>query len=357
MALISHIGINLATDALKGLGDKAFNFVGSYRTRADKLTKLADFEQATKQTAITSMMNNEHLIEEIMGFAMRNTNMQLHRMLDTTRTKIAGIRHAMESATLMLYPNSAVRPDIIISNITLFHMTVVYHCFVIENKCTRLRDEYEFDPIMDTKETLKDIRSSTTALESIWNLRPKTILTEESAKAIHDQLKNISKDVVELIEKISESSFAEVEIAFKEVSLKKPKLLGKGKYIETLGDVMIATIRESGQNEMNNLDIRERILNRYPDIEVSFEDMEKTARQLLNKRLIHGIKEEEKHYVIELRKSEQSPTCGNCKISGGYMVNYYTCPKGFVCDKCVSFFGTCKVCGAKIKNEDHKLVA
>lgn len=356
MAFISHIGVNLATDVLKGLGDKVYNFVGSYRTRADKLTKLSDFEQATKQTALISLMNNERLIEEIMGFAMSNTNMELHRMLDITRVKLGSIRHTMESATLMLYPNSAVRPDIIISNITLFHMTIIYHCFVIENKCTRLRDEYEFDSSMDTKEALRDIRSSTTALEKIWNLRPKTILTEESAKAIRDQLKNISKDVVELIDKISESSFAEAETTFKEESLKKPKLLGKGRYIETLGEVMIATIKDSGQNEMNDLDIRERMVNRYPDIEVSFEDMEKAARELLNNRLIHGIREEENHYVIELRKSQKSPICGNCKRSGGYMVNYYTCPKGFVCDKCISFFGNCKVCGTKIKNEDHKLV-
>ena len=145
-------------------------------------------------------------------------------------------------------------------------------------------------------------------------------------------------------------------MAFKEVSLKKPRLLGKGKYIENLGDIMVATIKEVGANEMNNLDIRDRMLKRYPGIELSLDDMEKAARQLLDKKLIHGIRQEEKNYVIELRKSSESPVCGNCKKSGGYMIDYYTCPKGFVCSNCISFFGSCKVCGSKIKDEDHKLV-
>lgn len=356
MTFVTNVGVNLVSATLQGLGGKAFGFVGTYRERPEKLTKLADFEQQTKATAINSLSTNEKIIEEIMAIALTRTNMELHRMLDTTRTKLLAIRHTMENASLMLYPNSAVRPDIIISNISLFNVAIVYHCFVIENKCTRFRDDYEFEPSMDVKEILRDIRASTTALESIWNLRPKTILNEESAKALKEQLKNITKEVVELIEKISESSFVEAEIAFKEVSLKKPRLLGKGRYLDTLGEVMIATIKDAGLNEMNNIDIRDNILKRYLGIELRVEDMEKAARQLLDKRLIHGIREEEKHYVIELRKSSESPTCGNCKRSGGYMVNYYTCSKGFVCDKCISFFGNCKVCGDKIKNEDHKLV-
>ena len=356
MAFISDIGVNLVSAALQGLGVKSYNFVATFRTRPDKLTKLSDFEQATKQTAMSSLLINEHIIEEIMALALQQTNMQLHRLLDSTRTKLANIRHNMESASLMLYPNSAVRPDIIINNVSMFNVSIVYHCFVIENKCTRLRDDLEFEPSMDTKEILRDIRSSTTALESLWNLRPKTVLNEDSAKAIHEQLKNISNDVVELIEKISDSSFSGAQQSFKEVSLKKPKLLGKGKYIDNLGDIMIATIREAGANEMNNLDIRDRMVKRYPGIELSLDDMEKAARQLLNNKLIHGIREEEKNFVIELRKSSESPTCGNCKKSGGYMVDYYTCPKGFVCSNCISFFGSCKVCGSKIKDQDHKLV-
>ena len=356
MAFISDVAVNLVSAALQGLGGKAFGFIGSYRDRPDKLTKLTDFETQTKSTAISSLATNEKIIEEIMEFAMQRTNMELHRMLDTTRTKLASIRHTMESAPLMLYPNSAVHADIIINNVSLLNIAIVYHCFVIENKCTRLRDDYEFDSSMDAKEIMRDIRVSTTALESIWNLRPKTILNEESAKAIKEQLKNITKDVVELIEKISDSSFAEAEMAFKEVSLKKPRLIGKGKYIETVGEVMVATIKESGLNEMSNIDIRDKMLKRYPGIELSIEDMEKAARQLLDKRIIHGIREEAKHYIIELRKSGKSPTCGNCKRSGGYMVDYYTCPKGFVCNKCISFFGHCKVCDGKIKNEDHKLI-
>jgi vacuolar-type H+-ATPase subunit E/Vma4 len=181
------------------------------------------------------------------------------------------------------------------------------------------------------------------------------VINEDASNALKEQLKNISNDVVELIEKISESSLSEAENAFKVVSLKKPKLLGKGKYIETLGDIMKAIIRESG-NAMNNLDLRERLFKRYPDAEISFEDMEKAARQLLDKRLIHGIREEEKHYVIELRKSDQSPTCGNCKKSGGFMTEYFSCPKGFVCSNCVSFFGSCKVCGSKLKAGNHNLI-
>ena len=249
-----------------------------------------------------------------------------------------------------------VKPGELINDISLLHICVVYHSFVIENKTTSLRDELEFDPAMETKEILRDMRASATALESIWNLRPKATINEESAKAIKEQLKNISKQVVEIIDKVSESSFTEAENVFKEVSLKKPKLLGKGKYIENLGEVMRATIKESGQNEMNNLDLRDRLLKRYPGTDFSFEDMEKAARQLLEKRLIHGIRQEEKHYVIELRKFDESPVCGNCKKTGGFMVDYYTCPKGFVCSNCISFFGSCKVCGSKIKNENHTLI-
>ena len=117
--------------------------------------------------------------------------MQLHRLLDSIRTKLLTIRHSMESSSLLIYPNSAIKPGELIKDISLLHICVVYHSFVIENKATTLRDELEFDPSMETKEILRDMRASTTALESIWNLRPKAAINEESAKAIKEQLKNI----------------------------------------------------------------------------------------------------------------------------------------------------------------------
>ncbi len=356
MTFVSDLAVHLVGSTLESLGSKSYNFIATYRNRPDKLIKLTDYESATKHTAINSLSTNEHIIEEVMTLALQNSNMQLHRLLDSMRTKLVSIRHSMESASLLIYPNSSANPDVIINNISLFNISIVYHSFVIENKCIFLRDELEFNPSMETVDILREIRSSTTALEKIWNLRPKTVIDEKTAKIIHEQLENITKDVVDLIEKISTSSLSEAENSFKEVSLKKPKLLGKGKYIENLGDIMIATIKSSGQNEMNNIDIKERIIKRYPEITISFDDMEKAAKLLLDKRIIHGIREEEKNYVIELRKSSESPTCGNCKKSGGYMVDYYTCPKGFVCNNCISFFGSCKVCGSKIKDKEHKLI-
>ena len=357
MSFLSNVAVNLVSSTIQGLGIKSFGLLSAIRNRPEDMNKLSDYEQATKQTAISSILTNERILEELMGLALQNSNMQLHRLLDSLRTKISSIRHAMESASLLIYPNSDIKSGDIIRNVSMFHICIVYHSFVVENKAIQLRDDYEFDPAMDTKEILRDMRTSTTALESIWNLRPKMAINEETSKALKEQLKNVSKDVVELIEKVSESSLTEAENAFKEVSLKKPKLLGKGKYIENLGDIMRAMIKESGQNEMNNLDLLDRLKKKYPDTSISFDDMEKAARQLLDKRLIHGIRQEEKHYVIELRKSGESPTCGNCKKSGGFMVDYYSCPKGFVCSNCISFFGSCKVCGSKIKNEDHKLIA
>lgn len=356
MSFLSNVAVNLVSSTIQGLGIKSFGLLSAIRNRPEDMDKLSDYEQATKQTAISSLLTEERIIEETMSIALNNSNMQLHRLLDSIRTKLASIRHSMESSSLLIYPHSAIEPGELIKDISLLHICVVYHSFVIENKATTLRDELESDPSMETKEMVRDMRASTTALESIWNIRPKAAINEESAKAIKEQLKNISKEVVELIDKVSESSLSEAENAFKVVSLKKPKLLGKGKYIENLGEVMRATMKESGQNEMNNLDLRDRLLKRYPDTKFSFEDMEKAARQLLDKRLIHGIREEEKHYVIELRKSDQSPVCGNCKKTGGFMVDYYSCPKGYVCSNCISFFGSCKVCGSKIKYEDHKLI-
>lgn len=356
MAFINKIGAELVTSALQGLGSKSYNFIAEYRNRPDKLTKLTDFESATKQTAMSSLSSDEGIIEEIMALALQQTNMPLHRTLDTIRTKLVSIRHTMESASLMLYPNSAANPNDIINNVSLLNVALVYFSFVIENKCMYLRDELEFNPSMDTNEILREMRSSTTALEKIWNLRPKTVINEETAKAIKESCNAVSKNVVDLIEKISNSSFTEVEQSFKEVSLKKPKLFRKGQYIDNLGEIMVATVKSSGQNEMNNIDIRDRLTKRYSGVTITLEDMEKAARNLLDKKLIHGIREEEKNYVIELRKTGESPVCGNCKKSGGYMVDYYTCPKGFVCSDCISFFGKCKVCGAKIKDEDHKLI-
>ena len=206
MTFVSDLAVHLVGSTLESLGSKSYNFLATYRNRPDKLTKLTDYESATKNTALNSLSTNERIIEEVMALALQNSNMQLHRMLDSIRTKLVSIRHSMESASLMLYPNSSASPNEIINNISLFNISIVYYSFVIENKCIFLRDELEFNPSMETVDFLREIRSSTTALEKIWNLRPKTVIDEKTAKIIHEQLKNITNEVVDLIEKISASS-------------------------------------------------------------------------------------------------------------------------------------------------------
>lgn len=356
MAFVGELAAEIVASAGMTLGGKALSL---FRRRPDTFEELSAYEQATKQAAVTSLRNDERVIEEIMELAMSgNPDMTLHRNLGRIRDRVVAIRHEMDSAPMMVYPESAIKVQDVINNVSMFHIAVVYQTFVVENKAVRLRDELEYDPDIDTKSLVGDLRTAVTALQAIWGLRPKAAINEEISKALKEQLKSVSKGVVEVIEKISESSYAQVDMAFKEVAMKKPKLFGRGAYIESLGDLMRGTIKESGKNEMSIVELRDKLLQRYPGITLKVDDMENAAKKLLERKLIHQVREEGNTQYLEIRQTGESPKCGKCGKSGGFMVDYYSCPisDGFVCDNCISFFGKCKVCGKKIKH-GHELVA
>ncbi|MHA2365276.1 MAG: hypothetical protein ACXAC7_15060 [Candidatus Hodarchaeales archaeon] len=331
--------------------------IGFFRNRPDKIDQLKSYEQSTKQAAVASLLTDERIIDESMEVAMQKMKMDLHRSLDRIRIRLTAIRHSLESAPLLIYPDSALKPTEVINNIATFHVAVVYQTFAIEAAATRLRDEFEDDPDIDSKPLVRDIRNTSSALESIWNLRPKTAMNEQTSKALKEQLKSVNKGVVDIIEKVSDASQAQVELAFKEVAMKKPKLFGKGKYRESLGDLMVGTIKSSGLTEMGLVDIRDKMIERFPGIDLNIKDMEEAVKNLHERKLIFGVREEANTQVIQIRKLDKSPKCGKCGKEGGFMIDYYTCPitDGFVCGDCISFFGKCKVCGKKIKL-GHELV-
>lgn len=292
-----------------------------------------------------------------MEIAMQQINMNLHRKLDRIRNRLTGVRHSLESIPLLIYPDSGINPNDIIDNIVAFHTAIVYLTFTIEAAATELRDLYEDNPETGVNSLVQDIRTTTTALESVWNLRPKGTVNEDTAKVLKKQLKAISNNIVEAIEKISTTSHADVERAFKEVSLNKPKFRGKGKYIENLGDLMIEIVKDSNKNEMNLIEIRNLMLKRYSTITLAISDMEQAAKALYQNKLVQAIRKDGNSQIIQLHTTNSSPKCTKCGKERGYLLDFYRCDSsnGYVCTEDISFFGKCKLCSQKI-SQGHELV-
>ena len=332
-------------------------FIETIRSRPDKLTEMNVYETSTKQFATSQLLEVERNFDEILEVVTRNENdLEQARSLDRIRSRISAIRYAIESASLLVLPQSIDKASDIIETLSYYYVLIVYYSVAIKKCLIEIRDGVEDESELNIKENLNTVRKQISTLEQIWALRPTSTINQDSVKVLRKQMNELSAGLVDTFSKKCESIYSHVDLAFKEVTIKKPKLFGKQQYNETLEELILKIVKTAPNQSISLQDIREAILNQVKDAKITIDEINQVGKNLYGKKLIYGMHEDKNTTFIDFRGSDKHPKCGNCNREGGLFVDYYTCPTGgYVCGNCVSFFGKCKICGEKIK-PNHKLV-
>lgn len=359
MAFIGGILSDTLSKLISNIGKTmGLKFIDTVKSKPDKLTEMNVFENSTKQFARSQLLEVERTFDEILEVVTgKDSDLEQAKILDRIRNRISSLRYQIDSASLLIPPQSIEKAPEIIENLSYYHLLIVYYSIAINKFLIDIRDGVEDGSDLNIKENLTVVRKQVSSLEQILDLRPTSTINENTVKILKKQMNDVSDGLVDLFKKITEASYGQIDIAFKEVTLKRPKFFGRQKYMDDLGSLVIKILKNSPNKSMSLQDIREVILDQIKDVKITIDDLDQVGKDLYSKKLIYGIREDQNTTFIDFRAtSSHRPKCDNCKKEGGIFMDYYSCPKGrYVCADCISFFGKCKVCGQKV-SQNHQLV-
>jgi hypothetical protein len=278
----------------------------------------------------------------------------MHDVVDRIRGRIQSIRHEIEKSGSDI-ELTAVKTEDILRALAMIYLTLQYEVFVVSNNAAKMYDAIEFGDQANL--FVQELRDTIRNLEETWRLHSQSSTDPANARVLFNSLKESRKEWVELINGVTSKSFGEMNEIMMGVAITKPKLFGKKRFQESLADLIWKFGDKSDVKKIEFPNLITKLREENPKTEFKDEDVENALKLLVDTNRIYSLGMENNIKVIEFKRTESSNQCGNCGKHGGIYEEFRKCSayNKLVCDKCISFFGKCKICDDRIKENHPKI--
>ncbi len=176
-------------------------------------------------------------------------------------------------------------------------------CDHISDQSLRLIDQLEYgNSDFDIREDLLEIRNQVLRLNEVVQVQQKLA---SGAPVSTEGIKNLQEKYDERITQLERELLRKEGRALTVTALdatKKPKLFGKGKFIDNLADLVLEygkTLRASSGGYISMAHLYSSLKDRVPDLKFSVKDLEKACKQLKKQSLIEGISKQSGIKIVE----------------------------------------------------------
>ena len=209
-------------------------------------------------------------------------------------TTFEEIRYSSESIPdYILHQNSKKSNLKMSGEIRVAQLLSAILCENISDLAIRLSDglEYKYENI-DIQEDMLEIQELVTRLKEVVQVQQKLA---DGAEVSSEAVKNLQRKYESRIQQLEEELLRKEGRSLTVTALdarKKPKIFGKGKFIEYLGDLVLEygkSLRASSGGYISLANLYSSLRSQVPDINFTLKDLEKACKQLTKQSLIEGI--------------------------------------------------------------------
>ena len=177
-------------------------------------------------------------------------------------------------------------------------------CDQIHDQSMRLIDQLEFGDYdsEEVREYSIELRNQVLRLKEVVQVQQKLA---SGAPVSTEGIKDLQKKYDTRIEQLEKDLLRKEGRALTITALdatKKPKVFGKGKFIDNLADLILEygkSLRASSGGYISLANLYSSLKERVPDIKFSVKDLEKACKQLKKQSLIEGISKQSGIKIVE----------------------------------------------------------
>jgi len=209
-------------------------------------------------------------------------------------TQFEEIRYTSETI-----PDFILHPDQSMSNlkssgeIKVAQLLASILCERITDQSARLAEDLDFgEEGLDIREEIRDLREQITRLNEVVQVQKKLA---DGAPVSTENIKDLQKKYDARIKQLEQELLRKEGRALTVTALdatKKPKLFGKGKFEQTIDDLILEygkNLRASSGGYISLANLYTALKSQVPDVKFSTKDLEKSCKRLKKQALIEGV--------------------------------------------------------------------
>jgi hypothetical protein len=219
-------------------------------------------------------------------------------------TQFEEIRYLSETI-----PDFILHPDQTMSNlkssgeIRVAQLLASILCERITDQSTRLAEGLDFgEEGLDVREEIRDIHEQISRLNEVVQVQKKLA---DGAPVSTENIKDLQKKYGVRIKQLEQELLRKEGRALTVTALdatKKPKLFGKGKFEQTIDDLILEygkNLRASSGGYISLANLYTALKDQVPDVKFSTKDLEKSCKRLKKQTLIEGISKRSGVKIVE----------------------------------------------------------
>jgi len=199
-------------------------------------------------------------------------------------------------------------------------------CDRIADQCIQLSESIDFgEENLDVRGELRELNEQIQQLDEIIQVQQKLANgASVSTKNIKDLQKKYEKRIKQLEEELIRKEGLSLTVTALDAS-KKPKLFGKGKFEEFLGDLILEQGKKlpaSSGGYITLANLYTKLKSQVPDVEFSIKDLEKSCKNLKDDGLIEDISKRSGVKIIEFTPvslTNDASKIFNLAVNKGYV--------------------------------------
>ena len=219
-------------------------------------------------------------------------------------TQFQEIRYLSETIPdIILYSDSKMANLKESGEIRVAQLLAAILCDQITEQSKKLVEDLEFGNMeLDLRNELLNVREQILRLEEVVQVQNKLA---NGAPVSTDGIKNLQKKYDSRIQQLENQLLRKEGRSLTVTALdatKKPKLFGKGKFVDNLADLILEhgkTLRASSGGYISMANLYTSLKNQVPDIKFSLKDLEKACKQLTKQSLIEGVSTQSGIKIVE----------------------------------------------------------
>jgi hypothetical protein len=219
-------------------------------------------------------------------------------------TRFEEIRYMSETI-----PDFILHPDQTMSNlkssgeIKVAQLLASILCERITDQSTRLAEGLDFgEEGLDVREEIREIREQISRLNEVVQVQKKLA---DGAPVSTENIKDLQKKYETRIKQLEQELLRKEGRALTVTALdatKKPKLFGKGKFEQTIDDLILEygkNLRASSGGYISLANLYTALKSQVPDVKFSTKDLEKSCKRLKKQALIEGVSKRAGVKIVE----------------------------------------------------------
>lgn len=206
-----------------------------------------------------------------------NQNAELLRITQQLKLRIDSLIDQSRMLELRIRPGiSDKQRKIIFDNAVIFDLIIFSRCWDLKSFLSDLDSQILFEAQEELKEKVKDILEYIQVIDNLFSQKQNVAINVQSSE-------EVVRSLIEYFNK--ELDFADRAGALKGIiKLDKPKIIGKGRYYDQLGNLILKIILsfelKNASDPIALRDIYTRFIREYPNVSADFKDIQKVVEEL-----------------------------------------------------------------------------